>query len=508
MAEALQEEVYGSLTDRQRSSLVSIEESGRHLLTLINDILDLAKIEAGKSRLDIDMVHVVQVCQASMRLVRNNAYKKHLTLTEKIDESLKMILADERRLKQILVNLLSNAVKFTPDGGQVGLDVVGDPEQRIITFTVWDTGIGISRKDRDNLFQPFVQIDSTLSRQYEGTGLGLGLVSRLTEMHGGSIAVESEMGKGSRFIVTLPWREPTTTLSMAGATTTEPEALPAATEHVQADHPQPSSEVRIRRALIIEDSPSAAQQITRYLKPLGIEAVTYTNGKHAATYVRDIRPDLIILDILLPDTSGWDILTDLKAHADTKDIPVLIISVIDEQPKGKELGAAGYLVKPVSRQQFLAGLKAIFPMLNFAEIPQGNDQAAPEMIAGEVPRILLAEDNEDSIALLLDYLVARGYQVDVVRNGHEAVEHARAAHPALILMDIQMPGLDGLDATRRIRAMPELASVPIIALTALAMPGDRERCLEAGATDYMSKPISLKKLASMIRTYLTTPQET
>ncbi|MCX7683483.1 MAG: GAF domain-containing protein, partial [Anaerolineae bacterium] len=206
LSEALQEDVYGPLNDRQLRSITIIGESGKHLLALINDILDVSKIEAGKLELTIGPVAVEPVCQASLGIVKQAAQKKRHTLSLTLDERVKTIQADSRRLKQILVNLLDNAVKFTPEGGAIGLEVRADEEREAVHFTVWDTGIGISAENMSRLFKPFVQLDSRLSREYSGTGLGLVLVQRMAELHGGSVTVESEVGKGSRFTVSLPWR--------------------------------------------------------------------------------------------------------------------------------------------------------------------------------------------------------------------------------------------------------------------------------------------------------------
>ncbi len=354
LSEALQEDVYGQLNDRQLRSIAIIEESGRHLLALINDILDVSKIEAGKLELTIGPVAIEPMCQASLGIVRQMARKKRQTLSLTLDERVQAVQADARRLKQILVNLLDNAVKFTPEGGAIGLEVQADEEREAVHFTVWDTGIGISPENMGRLFKPFVQLDSRLSREYSGTGLGLVLVQRMAELHGGSVTVESEAGKGSRFTVSLPWR--------------------------------------LVRAEAVEERAGEAME-----------------------------------EEMAPPT-----------------------------------GMAG---------------------------PSGI-------------RILLAEDNEDNIYLISDYLKHRGYQVIVARDGAEAVERALETRPHLILMDIQMPRVDGLEAIRRIRLHQELAEVPIIALTALVMPGDRERCLEAGADDYLSKPIGLKGLVHIMEKHL------
>ncbi len=207
MAETLQEEINGPLNERQKRSVSGILESGRHLLTLITDILDVAKIEAGKLRIEIAPCSVESACQASLRLMTEMAQKKDLHVSMVINPDVQIIDVDGQRLKQMLVNLLGNAIKFTSSGGAVGLEVLGDYEQNIVHFTVWDTGIGIAKEDLPKLFQPFVQIDSGHSRHFGGTGLGLVLVYRMARMHGGSVSVESKPGQGSRFTISLPWRQ-------------------------------------------------------------------------------------------------------------------------------------------------------------------------------------------------------------------------------------------------------------------------------------------------------------
>ena len=360
ISESLHEEVYGPLNPRQHRAILDVEDCGRHLLDLINDILDVAKIEAGKVELELGAHDVEQVCQASHRLIKEAALKKQISVSLAIDRSLRELVADQRRLKQVLVNLLSNAVKFTPQGGKIGLDVVGDRVKREVRFTVWDTGIGISPADQTRLFQPFLQLDSGLSRHYEGTGLGLVLVKRLTEMHGGALHIESEVGKGSRFTVVLPWIE------------------------------------------------------------------------------NDSRSD--------------------EAEDSSQPVAVSVSCSAPHEP-------------------------------------------------GATPLILIVDDNTFSVRGLKDYLVFKGYCVELAADGETAIERAEGLHPDLIFMDIQMPGMDGLEAIRRIRLVPGLSAIPIVALTALAMPGDRDRTLEAGATEYVSKPASLDQLHRLIRSLLRTPDE-
>jgi PAS domain S-box-containing protein len=491
LSEALQEGVYGALNTRQLSSLHTIEESGRHLLDLINDILDLSKIEAGKAEMHPEAFGLESLCQASLRMVRQTAMKKHLTVAESIDPAVETFYTDQRRLKQMLVNLLSNAVKFTPERGTIGLEVVGDAEQQAVHFTVWDTGIGIKPEQLSRLFKPFVQIDSGLSRQHQGSGLGLSLVARLAEMNGGSVAVQSEEGKGSRFTITLPWRSEAQDVSGA--------AEEAMTVSLQ--------KAPLKRALLIEDSPTAADQMTRYLAGLQVETVLIARGGEAVAQALALQPDVIILDILLPDVSGWDVLAALKAEPRTQHIPVVVVSVVDSAAQARELGAVAALLKPITRAQLHQALGAVFPQAFVAALQSSltkilpDEEIVPPM--EEVPPlILLAEDNEENIQVLSDYLGIRGYRVTVARNGGEAIARAHEEHPRLILMDIQMPGIDGLTAIRRLRADSKMEEVPIIALTALAMPGDHERCLEAGANDYMSKPVRLKHLTQSIERYL------
>jgi PAS domain S-box-containing protein len=484
LSEALQEEIYGMLNEKQHKSLRTIEESGRHLLTLINDILDLSKIEAGRMELNIGPISIEPICQACLRIIKETANRKRIKVAPTFEINTKTVQADERRLKQILVNLLSNAVKFTSEGGTVGLEVTEDAEQQIVRFTVWDTGIGISKENLPLLFKPFVQLDSSLSRQHAGTGLGLALVSRMVDMLGGSILVESEVGKGSRFTVLLPSQDFHPKMSI---------------DELRLIEPHVNGGISIQRALIIEDIFEHADQISRYLSELGAKVDVHSQGNGVVDKVLQLHHDLIILDIILPDLTGWDVLAQLKAEPQTRDIPVLLISVMDERERGLALGADEYLTKPISRQQIYSVLRKILPSKMECIIDKPvveNDTLSPARY------ILLAEDNETNIRFISEYLAAKGYRTAVARNGNEVIERAGEERPDLILMDIQMPVMDGLEATCRIRANADLKNIPIIALTALAMNGDREQCLSAGANDYMSKPVNLKELIKKIEAQL------
>ncbi|MFM2061516.1 MAG: hypothetical protein RLZZ507_1186 [Cyanobacteriota bacterium] len=483
MSEGLQEEVFGSINPGQRKAIATIERSGRHLLELINDILDLSKIESGKLELQLSSVPVKNLTDTSLPFVRQQAIKKNIRLTVSIPDHLGEIVVDELRICQVLINLLNNAIKFTHEGGNIRLEI--KLEGAYLVISVIDTGIGIASDDASKLFKPFVQVDSKLSRQYSGTGLGLALVRRLVELHDGTVGVTSELGKGSCFTVKLPYLQP------SKPEMTHPTVFP-----------QCSLSPENTKVLIIEDTPTAAEQVKRYLDEIGMEGVVYPQGEGAIAQILAHQPAFIILDIQLPHRSGWEVLQLIKAHPETQTIPVIIFSVVDERSRGIELGAAEYLIKPIIRQQF----HQVINQLRQPSITTTN----PENITVEEvsppnkqsPVILIAEDNEANIDTISNYLESRGYRLLVAQNGQEAIKLAKTHAPDLILMDIQMPHMDGLEATRLIRADQDLANIPIIALTGLAMPSDQEKCLQAGANEYLTKPVRLKQLTEIIHNLL------
>jgi PAS domain S-box-containing protein len=482
LSEALQEEVYGEVSERQKTALRQIEQSGRHLLSLIGDILDLSKIEAGKAEISFATVGVGEVCRAALGMIQGMARQKHIAVTTHISDGFALMEADERKLKQILVNLLSNAVKFTPENGSAGLEVDVSEAEGIATFSVWDTGVGIRAEDLPRLFQPFVQLDSSLSRQHTGSGLGLALVRALVDLHGGSVTAESEHGKRSRFTVRLPLR--------------------------RRAEPTPAS--GLPRALIVEDSAPVAEQLARYLREMGVEALVHGQAAGVVERAADEQPSIILLDILLPAETGWRVLADLKADVRTSHIPVIVVSVLDRREQSLSLGAADQLPKPVDREQVQAavarltgGRKPQRPAL-IATTTHAPEEPKPTPQEGPATRLLLAEDDEVNVRPVIDFLRIKGYEVYVARDGREAVQLGRELRPDVILMDIQMPGMDGLTAIRTLKADPaeKVRRMPIIALTALAMTGDRERCLEAGADEYLAKPVSLKQLATLLQNVL------
>ncbi len=481
-SEGLLEQFRGPLNERQQESLRNIEISGRHLLALINDILDLSKVESGRMELQHEIFSIADICESSLLFVKELAIKRYLHLEFHLSDRHATVYADPKRLKQMLVNLLSNAVKFTEKGGRVRFEVTTDAEGGVVRFTIEDTGIGMSPEGMARLFQPFIQLDSSLSRQHDGTGLGLALVRRLTELHGGSVSVESELGKGSRFTITLPYPPPM-----------EANLLPPAFPRVGSNP--------LHSAVIIEDSETAREQLARYLQELHIHAIVHPKGEGALEQVASTHPDVIFLDLQMPGQSGWDVLAQIKADPHLQDIPVIIVSVVDDRARGLDAGAAEYLVKPISRETLQHALRIVVAE---SDVAREALITAPQIT--RPPRttcILLVDDNEINIIAVGDYLHECGYHVVVARNGRETLDIVADVRPDIILMDIQMPEMDGLEATRRLRSIPDYKATPIIALTALAMPGDRERCIAAGATEYLTKPVSLKGLVDTIQRLLT-----
>ncbi|MHC5598633.1 MAG: response regulator [Nostoc sp.] len=490
MSEGLQESVFGSINERQAKAIATIERSGRHLLELINDILDLSKIESGKLELQLSDVSVRSLCDGSLAFVKQMALKKNIRLSTHISKNIDTIQVDDRRLRQILINLLSNAVKFTLEGGSVKLEVrlegageageVNSSSSSLnLCFIVTDTGIGIASEEIGKLFQPFIQLDSSLNRQYSGTGLGLALVRRIATLHGGTVSVSSEVGKGSCFTVCIPYH---TNLTTQVTTSLPSYRLPA--ENAQV--------------LIIEDSIVAADQITRYFCEMGMQPIIYSKGEGAVEEVLRVNPGLIILDLQLPNISGWDVLNQLKNNPKTKDIPAIIISVVDERHKGLAQGAFEYLVKPITRTQLQVTIEKL---QHSPRVESPNLIVVPEASLDK-PLILLVEDNQANIDTMSGYLESRGYDLILANNGQQAIDLVRVQRPDLIVMDIQMPGMDGLEAMRRIRNERQFVDIPMIALTALAMPSDRQTCLAAGANEYLTKPIKLKELVTTIQLLL------
>lgn len=349
LTESLQEDIYGPLTEQQQGVLRNIDQSGRHLLALITDILDVAKIEAGQFTLELGPAAVDAVCQASLMLIKQKAQRKQIRITTDLDTAVKIIETDDRRLKQILVNLLDNAIKFTPEGGAIGLAVKGDVENKVVRFSVWDTGIGITPVDFSRLFKPFAQLDSRLARQYAGSGLGLVLVYRMTEMQGGSVTVASSDNGGSRFTIALPWRVPT---NGAPAAPGEAAVAPVALDHLPL-------------VLIADDHSLVTTMLTHRLTSLGLRVVVAQTAAEVIEKAATLQPTLLLVDMQLPTLEGATILRALRAKAELQATPIIAMSAIHwfgYESNYLDAGASAYICKPIGVRQLHDLLQQWLPL--------------------------------------------------------------------------------------------------------------------------------------------------
>ncbi len=353
LAESLRDGIYGDLSTQQMDVVQAMDRNGQHLLSLINDILDNAKIEAGKLELQFQRVRTRIISKAAIDLISEAAAKKGIKIVTSIDQSVAVIRVDKRRVVQVLLNLLSNAVKFTKAGGVIGLDVSGNKARGEVTFAVWDSGIGIKQEDLAKLFQSFVQLDSSLSRQCEGTGLGLALVKRLVELHGGSVSVSSEFGKGSRFSVTIPWSEkPMTRITInpseAVMSVTESNSIPG-TGH--------------RCVLLVEDNLSSQEVIGTYLATHSYDVITAQNGTEAISQAILHHPDLILMDIQMPEMDGIQATRQIRKEQSLANVPIIALTALampGDKEKCLQAGITEYLCKPVSLRQLVAAIEAQF----------------------------------------------------------------------------------------------------------------------------------------------------
>ncbi len=418
----------GTINAQQERYLQTVYTSGQHLLSLINSILDLSKIEAGKMELFPEEFYVRDVVDFSLSLVGPLASRKKVTLEKAVAVDVKTLIADQTKVQQILHNLLSNAVKFTPENGRVGVVVTQD--QHGVLFAIADSGVGIAPEDQRRIFKAFTQADASYTRRFEGTGLGLALVDHYVRMHRGKVWVESEVGKGSTFYVRLPRKE------APGTTTAASSKLGA----VQGD-----------TVLIVEDDPVAQRILGHYLEQAGCSICFASSVRDAKKAVKEHRPSLITLDIMLDGESGWDLLTELKGDPKTAEIPVIVISAVNERGIGYAFGAEDYLVKPVSRDQLVMRLAAMGLVRRDGQRPA---------------EVLIIDDHEEARLLLREILEGEKMSVIEASTGKEGIEAARITVPDLILLDLMMPEVSGFEVLKELRSNPETREVPVIVVTA------------------------------------------
>lgn len=477
-SEILVDESFGPLNPKQNRYVNNILNSGRHLLGLINDILDLAKVEAGRMQLEISTFDITNALQEVFDVVQSLAIKKQILVTLDMAPALSKISADDAKVKQILYNLLSNAIKFTPEGGRINVHVeqgmssaLGSgtstngtvPAQaqgrmEVLRIAVSDTGIGLSLEDQGRIFGAFTQGDSSYARRQEGTGLGLALTKQLVGLHRGTISVQSPgVGQGSTFTVILPVE-----IEAGSAETRIASALgdPSA--------PPPTGDWPV--ILVVEDDPSSRELLAIYLNRASYRVIQAMDGEQAVQMARELQPDAITLDVMLPKKDGWQVLTEIKADPRTASIPVVMVTMTDDRDLGFVLGAVDWLVKPVDQRTLLNVLqKAISSTQN-----------------GTIS-VLVVDDNPQSVELLSDLFSNRGYRVLAATGGQQAIDICLASQPDAIFLDLMMPDVSGFEVVHRLRADPQTQHIPIIVYTAKELTETERQQLNAQVQVITSK---------------------
>ncbi|MGE5072710.1 MAG: response regulator, partial [Anaerolineae bacterium] len=432
----------GPITELQQQDLNAIYNSGQHLLGLINDVLDLAKIEAGKMELSFDEINITDIINSVMSTASGLVKDKPIKLLRQIDGELPMIRADAIRLRQVLINLLSNAAKFTDEGeiivhASVQTGPAGHPE---LLVSVSDTGPGIAVEDQGKLFQAFSQVDDSPTRKTGGSGLGLSISQQLVQLHGGRIGVHSEAGKGSTFYFTLPiYRVPEEKTEPRGG----------------------------KVVLAVDDDPQVLSLYERYLGPQGYDIITLTDPAKALERARQIKPFAITLDIMMPGFDGWQVLSELKRDPETRDIPVVICSILEQQERGFSLGPADYLLKPILEEDLVNALNRL----------NGD---------GSIHEVLVIDDDPNSLRLMQKIFQHSTYKLTLAQGGVAGWQMLTTHPPHAVVLDLFMPEMDGFTILERMRENARLRDLPVIVVSGGELSSDQRRML----TDFGQRLIS------------------
>jgi PAS domain S-box-containing protein len=459
-SEMLVEEAEDAGNEAMLADLGKIHSAGRHLLSLINDILDLSKIEAGKMDLYVEEFPLSPVIEDVISTAQPLAEKTGARIEASVLGDLGTMRSDVTRIRQVLLNLLSNACKFT-QGGTVRLSVAREEGEggEWLRFVVSDDGIGMSSDQLERLFQAFTQASASTSARFGGTGLGLAISRQFCRMMGGDIEVESEEGAGSTFTVRLPAVTPT-------------RVPDAAAGHAAAEAEEAPPGSVAGTVLVVDDEPTARELMARHLRRAGYQVVEAADGRAGLEAARASRPDVITLDVLMPQMDGWAVLKELKSDPALADIPVIMATITDERNLGIALGASEYLTKPIDRER----LAAILARYSRADAPR---------------RVLVVEDDESARALIRRALESEGWEVDEAENGRVALERIAESEPALVLLDLMMPEMDGFEFLETLRDPSDPSRVPVVVITAkelteedhLRLNGGVERIVQKGSRD-------------------------
>ncbi|MCU1270296.1 MAG: hypothetical protein JWN74_1590 [Acidobacteriaceae bacterium] len=451
-SDLLAEQTAGPLNDKQNRFVHHIKQGSAHLLQLINDILDLSKIEAGQLEFHCEAFQIGEALPEVLSTIRPLAMAKHITVQEKIESDLG-VFADRVRFKQILYNLLSNAVKFTPKDGRI--DIECHENGGAVCVSVADTGIGIRPEDQKLVFEEFRQVEVSKGSTQEGTGLGLAITKRLVEQQGGKISLESELGKGSRFSVTLPLAKTSPKVQLANLSTVGAIATGGA----------PSSPL----ILVVDDELPARELLTSYLTPL-YRLIIAESGAEALEKAKQLRPDAIILDVLMANGNGFETLVALRKQPETANIPIIILSIIDQKQVGFALGATDYLVKPIRKPLLLETICKYVPR-------HTDDDSA----------ILIVDDDVRTLEVLAETLRSVGYETQCVQTGGRALEILSSKLVGAVLLDLLMPEMDGFQVIRHIRENDALRDLPIFVMTAKTLDSEEVALLSRETQALFSK---------------------
>ena len=427
-SDLLGEQTSGPLNAKQQRFVGHVRDGSRHLLRLINDILDLSKIEAGQIDLQLEDFESTAALPEILSSLRPLVIGKKLDLQSDLEPL--WIHADRVRFKQVLFNLISNAIKFTPEGGRIRL--TSRREGDMVVVSVADTGIGIPPEFHQQVFEEFKQVDRTTSGVKEGTGLGLAICKRLVEQHGGKIWLRSAPGVGSEFFFSIPLGK-----ELASTASTS--------RSVQRDRPL---------ILVIDDDSASREVLCSFLEPVGYQTIEAASAADGIRLAREALPDVITLNMLSPGKGGWEALWELKAHRGTGAIPIVIVSIVDQQKMAFALGAAEYLVKPIVREDLIASVQRQIG------VPSSNKC------------ILVVDDDPACVQMMSESLTAGGYRTLCAYGGREALEHLEERRPDAILLDLLMPEIDGFEVIRQLRSREELKTVPVFVITAKDLTPD------------------------------------
>ncbi|MBP9143690.1 MAG: response regulator [Thermoanaerobaculia bacterium] len=481
-SEILGDKLEGRIEPRFVRFLHNILSSGRHLLGLINDILDLSKIEAGKMDLVFEPVSIHDIVHGVESVMHGIASRRRIHIQMEIEAGLPVIVADPPRIKQVLYNLLSNAVKFSPDGGEVILRVRSVPASgsglagRGIFIEVLDRGIGIRSDDQQLIFEEFRQVDGGSTRNMGGTGLGLALVKRFAEMHGGRVEVESEPGQGSLFRVVLP-------VDASAATNRRDSAEPISFNFTRAEAREAFLE-NARTVLVAEDDDVFFRGLAGDLEAAGYRVVRARDGDEVVELALAENPVAISLDLVLPGRDGWEVLKELKSNSRTAGVPVIIVSLIENHELGFALGADDYFQKPLDRERFLARVREL------TQLDAGVERSA-----------VLVIDDDPQVHDYLDVeLSEAGYEVHAATGGREGLELAHSLRPSVIVLDLIMDGIDGFQTAAELARHPETAQIPILIFTSKDMSPEDRRELSGLSSAFLSKaPDDRRRMVATIR---------